>query len=321
VGTRARRAGLAIGVIADLAVGADPGGADSWSRPALLAEGWEIGAPPDALGPDGQAWGLPAWRPEALAEAGHEPFVELLSTNLAGAGGLRIDHVMALERLYWVPHGGSAADGAYVAYPFDDLLRIVCAASAEQRALIIGEDLGTVRPGLRERLAVAGVLSYRVAWFERDAAGRLADPRSMPARAAVCASTHDLPTIDGWAAGLDLDERLALGLIDAPAHARDQAARRDDVARIDAGLERSGLTGADRVERLHRWLAVSSARLAIVQLEDVVGQPRQPNLPGTPDRVPNWRQRLPVPLETLHQLPRWHALERLFAARHAGRPR
>jgi glycogen operon protein len=316
-GEAARTAGATIGPIADLAVGADPAGADAWSRPGLVDDAHEIGAPPDPLGPDGQAWGLPPWRPDALAEAGFEPFAQLLRATMAGAGGLRIDHVMALERLFWVPAGRKPADGAYVAYPLEAMLDVVATESVRHRALVIGEDLGTVRPGLRERLARAGVLSYKVAWFERDAQGRLVDPRSLPPLAAVCASTHDLPTIDGWAAGREIDERERLGLLDAEAAAGQRDERRADLARIEAGLAAAGIEGTDLVERLHRWLAASTARLAIVQLEDISGLVRQPNLPGTPDVPPNWRQKLPVPLEGLAALPRWAALASIFAARHA----
>lgn len=317
-GERARAAGATIGPIADLAVGADPAGADSWSRPALVADDHEIGAPPDAFAADGQAWGLPPWRPEALADAGHAPLAELLRATMAGAGGLRIDHVMALERLFWVPRGRRPVDGAYVRYPLEDLLRVVATESHAQRCLVIGEDLGTVRPGLRERLATAAVLSYKVAWFERAADGTLADPASLPPLAAVCASTHDLPTIDGWVDALDVAERERLGAIDADAAARQRAERRDDLARVEAGLARAGLHGGDLCDRLHRWLAASGARLAIVQLEDVAGLHRQPNLPGTPDEPPNWRQRLPHPVDALASLPRWRRLAAIFAQRRAG---
>lgn len=171
---------------------------------------------------------------------------------------------------------------------------------------------------LRERLAVAAVLSYKVAWFERAADGTLVDPGALPALAAVSASTHDLPTIDGWARALDVDERERLGAIDPGTAERMRAERGHDVARLEAGLARAGCDGEDLVERLHRWLAASSARLAIVQLEDVAGLQRQPNLPGTPDVAPNWRQRLPTRVEALDALPRWRALASIFAARRAS---
>ncbi len=317
-GARARAAGAAIGPIADLAVGADESGADTWSQGGLVADAYELGAPPDAFAADGQAWGLPAWRPDALAAAGYGPFTDLLRATMAGAGGLRIDHVMALERLFWVPRGGRASDGGYVAYPLEDLLRLVALESMRQRCMVIGEDLGTVRDGLRERLTAAGVLSYRVAWFEQAHDGTLADPTTLPVLAAVCASTHDLPTIDGWAAGLDIDERERDGAIDADTSARLRGERSEGLRRIETGLARQGIEGKDLTERLHRWLAMSSCRLAIVQLEDVAGLARQPNLPGTPDRAPNWRQRLPVSLEAMPRTPRWRALGPIFATRHAG---
>ena len=313
-----RAAGATVGPIADLAVGADPAGADSWANPQLIADDHEIGAPPDAFAADGQAWGLPPWRPEVLTRQGQAPFTDLLQATMDGSGGLRIDHVMALERLFWVPRGRRPADGRYVDYPLQALLDRVATESVRHRCLVIGEDLGTVRPGLRERLATAGILSYRVAWFERAADGTLADPRSLPVRAAVCASTHDLPTIEGWARGLDIDERQQRGMLDAAAADRQRAERREEVLRLDAGLDRAAIPGADRVERLHRWLAASTSRLAIVQLEDVTGLARQPNLPGSPDVAPNWRQRLPLPLEALEGLERWQALAEIFAARRAG---
>ena len=316
VGRAARAAGASVGPIADLAVGADPAGADSWARPGLVARDHELGAPPDAFARDGQAWGLPPWRPDALAAAGHEPFDDLLRATMAGAGGLRVDHVMALERLFWVPRHGPAARGAYVAYPLDELLRLVALQSERHGCLVIGEDLGTVRDGFRERIAHAGVLSTRVAWFERDAAGRFPDPACLPALAAVCASTHDLPSIDGWAVGADLDERVRTGGLDAGTEARWHAERRDDLARIEDGLARHGITGADLTERLHRWLAATPCRLVLVQLEDLTGQARQVNLPGTPDQPPNWRQRLPLALEALPGAPRWRALRETLAARH-----
>ena len=318
VGEAARRAGATIGPIADLAVGADAAGADTWSAAGVADDDHELGAPPDAFAADGQAWGLPPWRPDALAAAGHAPFSRLLQATMHGAGGLRIDHVMALERLFWVPRGRPARDGAYVRYPFEDLLGLVALESVRHRCLVIGEDLGTVRPGLRERLAAAAVLSYKVAWFERGADGTLADPTGLPALAAVCASTHDLPTIDGWAAGLDIDERARLGVIDGHAASHQRAEREADRLRIERGLERAGIAGGDLTDRLHRWLAVSTCRLAIVQLEDVAGLQRQPNLPGTPDVAPNWRQRLPIPLEALADAPRWRRLGSIFARRHAS---
>ncbi len=315
VGERASDTNAGIGPIADLAVGVDASGADAWALQGLMAAGFEVGAPPDPFCLDGQAWGLPPWRPDAMSAQGQAPFASLLEANMAGSGGLRIDHVMALERLFWVPQGGKAVNGAYVPYPLEALLQVVTAHSARHQCLVIGEDLGTVRPGLRERLARAGVLSYKVAWFERDPDGSLASPTSLPALAAACASTHDLPTIEGWALGRDIDEREASGEFDAASAHRERESRKHDLQGILAGLDRHGLHGEDLTERLHRWLAASSAGLAIVQLEDVTGLKRQPNLPGTPDRAPNWRQKLPVSIDELHALPRWRALEKIFSRR------
>ena len=234
-----------------------------------------------------------------------------------GAGGLRIDHVMALERLFWVPRGQKAAAGAYVSYPLDTLLHLVSAHSNKHQCLVIGEDLGTVRDGLRERLAGAGVLSCKVAWFEQGPDGWLADPASLPKLSMACASTHDLPTIDGWAEGRDIDERQQRGEFDAGRAQRERDARHLALRGVLATLDRCGLQGADLTERVHRWLAASSAGLAIVQLEDVTGLVRQPNLPGMPDVWPNWRQRFPAAIESLGKLERWQALAGIFAARSA----
>ena len=316
-GEAARRAGAPLGLLADLAVGSNPEGADAWSAQDLIDPHHEIGAPPDPLGPEGQAWGLPPWRPARLRATDGAPFAALLRACLRGAGGLRIDHVMALDRLYWVPRSAPPAQGRYVDYPLQTLLEQVCRESQRSQALVIGEDLGTVRPGLRERLARARVLSYKVAWFERNAQGELIAPDALPPLSAVCASTHDLPTIDGWAAGRDLDERRALGRISTEEARALRAEREADLKRIEAGLQKAGIEGGELCDRLHRWLAASSARLAIVQLEDVTGLVRQPNLPGTPDVAPNWRQRLPVAVEGLGGLPRWQALGAWFAGRRA----
>ncbi len=207
----AHASGLAIGFYRDLAIGAAPDGAEAWSTQAALGRGVSIGAPPDPLGPEGQVWNLPPPLPDALDAGGYEGFRALVAANARHAGALRIDHVMGLARLFWVPDGATATEGAYVRYPFDDLLGALALESARARCLIVGEDLGTVEEGLRERLSAADVLSYRVLWFERDGPHFRA-PQRYPVKAAACISTHDLPTIRGWRHGADIEERRALGL-------------------------------------------------------------------------------------------------------------
>ncbi len=207
----ARASGLGIGFYRDLAVGAAPDGAEAWATQSALARGVSIGAPPDPLGPEGQVWNLPPPLPDALAATGFEGFRALIAANARHAGALRIDHVMGLARLFWVPDGATANEGAYVRYPLDDLLGALALESHRARCLVVGEDLGTVAEGFRERLDAADVLSYRVLWFERDGE-TFREPRRYPAKAAACVSTHDLPTIRGWWNGVDIDERRALGL-------------------------------------------------------------------------------------------------------------
>jgi glycogen operon protein len=173
----AREAGMAIGLYRDLAVGADRDGAETWSNPHAVVSGAQVGAPPDIHNPAGQDWGLPPFNPRALREEGYRSFIELVRANMRHAGGLRIDHVMALQHLYWVPRGSTPADGAYVAYPLDDLVGILALESRRHQCLVVGEDLGTVPEGFRERMAAANILSYRVLFTARGrgvrGAGRL----------------------------------------------------------------------------------------------------------------------------------------------------
>ena len=246
---RARDGGLALGLYRDLAIGAAPDGSEPWASPGGFALGVSIGAPPDPFSPTGQVWDLPPPDPNVMIATACAGFRELLAANMRHAGALRIDHVMGLSRLFWVPGGATAAAGAYVRYPFDALLGTLALASARARCLVVGEDLGTVPDGLRERLADAAVLSYRVLWFERDGDAFIA-PSQWPAQAAACVSTHDLPTIAGWWTGADIDEREALGLLSKAdaASARARAAGGEGCAGRGAAARRSppGRDGAVR---------------------------------------------------------------------------
>jgi (1->4)-alpha-D-glucan 1-alpha-D-glucosylmutase len=304
----ARRAGMAIGLYRDLAVGCDGGGAETWVEPQRCARGAALGAPPDGYNLHGQDWGLPPLAPEHLRAEAYRSFIELLRANMARAGALRIDHVFGLMRLYWVPAGRAPTDGSYVAYPFDDLLGVLKLESQRNRCLVVGEDLGTVPDGFRERCAAAGLLSYRVLYFERRDDGGFTAPADYPALALATASTHDLPTLSGWWHGSDLDQRVALGLYPSPeTAARDRAARAEDRRRLADALAAQGLgdglgdgaPDAPPVLAAHRYLARSDAALLMVQVEDVLGLVDQANLPGTTDQHPNWRRKLPVALERL----------------------
>ena len=308
----AREGGLEIGFYRDLAVGAAPDGAEAWATQSSLARGVSVGAPPDPFCAEGQVWNLPPPLPEALAAGGYAGFRDLVAANARHAGALRIDHVMGLARLFWVPDGATADEGAYVRYPFEDLLGALCLESRRARCLVVGEDLGTVPEGFRERLDAAAVLSYRVLWFERDGAAFRAPPR-YPAHTAACVSTHDLPTIRGWRRGADLEERRALGLAGDEETAAAHATRREDARLLEqalgaAGALRSQATGdpGDGIGlagALHRFIGATPCALALVQADDLAGEESVLNLPGTDRERPNWRRRIGVDAQALWETP------------------
>lgn len=308
---RARAAGMPIGLYRDLAVGLNPGGAAAWAQQQVVVPGVAIGAPPDQFNPLGQNWGLAPLSPHGLALQGYRGLIEDLRQNMRHAGALRIDHVMGLQRLFWIPDGAPPAEGAYVRYPLPAMLRIVAEESRRARCLVIGEDLGTVPPGFRAAMRRARLLSYRLFYFERQKSGALRPPRRYPRNALVAVSTHDLPTLRGFWAGRDLDWRDELALhADAAAAPAARAERVRDQGLILAALRRAGLWQKDAAhgdERLgaavHDFLATTPARLMMVQLEDALGEVEQANLPGTVAGHPNWRRRLPLPLDALAERP------------------
>lgn len=274
-------------VIQDLPIGVAGGGADAWTWQDVLAEGVSVGAPPDAFNSQGQDWGSPPLIPWRLRDADYEPFIQSIRATMAGAGGLRIDHVMGLFRLWWVPSGGSAADGAYVRYPADDLLDIVALESQRAQALVVGEDLGTVEDGVREAMAEHGVLSYRLLWFEDDA------PAEWPAEAMAAITTHDLPTVAGLWTGEDVEEQREHG---TGTEEELQRGRASLLAHLP-GLA-DGAPAEQAVEQAHRLLARAPSMLLSATLDDAIGERRRPNMPGAGDR-PNWCLPLPVPVEDL----------------------
>ena len=279
-------------VVADLAVGFDAGGADAWQWQDLLAEGVHIGAPPDLLGPDGQDWGLPPFIPWKLRDDAYQPIAATIRAVARHARGLRIDHVMGLFRLLWIPPGHTAADAAYVRFAGRELLDIVALESARSGALVIGEDLGTVEPGVRELLGDAGVLSTRLLWFEDDT------PAAWPRQSMAAVSTHDLPTIAGVWTGIDLADQRQAGVTIAESgdeplrHHLRVAATADDTAPTE-----------HVVLATHRRLAEAPSMIVTATLDDLLGAQHRPNLPGTIDQHPNWRIPLPVPLEDLPSYP------------------
>ncbi|TFV65650.1 UNVERIFIED_ORG: 4-alpha-glucanotransferase [Bacillus sp. AZ43] len=274
-------------VIQDLPIGFAGGGADAWTWQDVLAEGVDVGAPPDAFNSQGQNWGSPPLIPWRLRDADYEPFIQSIRATMAGAGGLRIDHVMGLFRLWWVPSDGSAADGAYVRYPAEDLLGIVALESHRARALVVGEDLGTVEDGVREAMAEHGVLSYRLLWFEDD------DPAEWPAEAMAAVTTHDLPTVAGLWTGEDVEEQREHGTGTEEELQRGRTSLLEHLPGLD-----DGASPEDAVARAHELLARAPSMLLSATLDDALGELRRPNMPGTTDR-PNWSLPLPVPVEEL----------------------
>jgi 4-alpha-glucanotransferase len=322
---RARAAGMRYGLLADLAVGVDPGGSDAWRERDALLRGVSIGAPPDLLAPEGQRWGLTTFSPHALRLGGFAPFLELVRATLAHAGGMRVDHVIGLERLWLVPDGAGAHDGAYVAYPRDDLLRLLALEAHLAGALIIGEDLGTVPHGFRDRLGENGVLGMSVLMFERDHEGFRAASRWRNDAVALT-STHDLPPLAGWWDGVDLEWRRKLGLIDddaALAMQRDERSR-DRTQLLQRIADDGGPpppfddaeAARDRfVDAGIAQVARTPAPLALVPLEDLCGEVGQPNMPGTTSGHPNWRRRLALDVDRLAESPDVAARLATLAAR------
>ena len=304
---RGRANGLRVGLYRDLAIGVGPDSASAWANPDAFARGVSVGAPPDKLNHVGQNWGLLPFHPLAMQEQAFDPYIAALRANMRHAGALRIDHVMGLQHLYWVPPGLPASQGAYVHYPLDDLIRVMALESRRNRCLVIGEDLGTVPDGFRARMAAAGVLSYRVFQFERVGHSLFRRASDYPESALVTAGTHDLPTLAGFWAKRDIAWRQKLDLYpsetmrDEDAADREADRRRLVDALADAGLwpVPNGSWSAESIAdvrdlllAVHRYLARAPSRLMMVQIEDVVAQTEQQNLPGTVGEHPNWQRRL-----------------------------
>jgi 4-alpha-glucanotransferase len=306
----ARGSGMSLGVIHDLAVGVDPEGADAWALQDVLALDVTVGAPPDAFNQRGQAWGLPPWRPDRLAETGYAAYRDMLRALLSHADGLRIDHVAGLFRLWWVPPGRSADRGTYVHYDAETMLAVLTLEASRAGALVVGEDLGTVEPEVTEALAERNMLGSTVLWFARDPErdDALMPPREWPEQAVATISTHDLPTASGFLRGEHVRIRAELGLLDdVPAEEAKAAAERAELIQlmIDEGVLGSADAPEEQiVAAMHALLARSACRLVLAAPYDVIGEVRQPNLPGTVDEYPNWRLPLPVSLEELLADPR-----------------
>jgi 4-alpha-glucanotransferase len=331
VQSAARQAGMPIGIYRDLGVGIAGDGGEAWANQDLLCLGVSVGAPPDPLNLAGQDWGLVPFNPITLREAAYRPLLAVLEANMTHAGAMRLDHAMSLQRLYWVPNGAPADQGAYLRHPLADQLAVTVLASHRKRCLVIGEDLGTVPEGFRERTQARGVLGYRLMVFEKSADG-YKTPADYPAQALVAFGTHDLPSLAGWWQGIDIKSRERLKLYKDPALGVEESAQRTaDRLAIRRVLVAEGLLDEDfpetptlnnelreRLTRaIYAFLDRTPAKLLMVQFEDVLGIPLQMNLPGTTTQHPNWRVRYPIDGDAMLGDPRLARLAELLADRSA----
>ena len=301
VQAEATGAGMALGTMHDLAVGVHPGGADAWRLRATYAEGVRVGAPPDAFNQRGQDWGQPPWTPTGLAETGYEPLRDMVAALLRHAGGVRIDHVIGLFRLWWVPEGGSPAEGTYVRYDHASVIGVLALEAHRAGAVVVGEDLGVVEDSAREYLLERGILGTSILWFERDEDG---DPRPASAWRELClasVTTHDLPPSAGYLDGVHVDLRAELDLLTRPVEEEreaDEAERASWLAEVRRQVDLPADASTEQtVEALHAYLALTPSRLRNVALTDAVGDRRTQNQPGTADEYPNWRIPLSGPDE------------------------
>ncbi|MBV9034310.1 MAG: 4-alpha-glucanotransferase [Acidobacteriaceae bacterium] len=285
-----------LALMQDLPIGVDPDGADAWAWQDYFAQGVGVGAPPDEFNTQGQGWGLPPFVPHKLRASAYKPFIETIRSAFRHGGGLRIDHVMGLFRLFWVPNGMSPAQGAYVRFNPDEMLSIVALESERARAYVVGEDLGTVEEGAREKLAEYGVLSYRLLWFEKD------PPNTYPRGALSAISTHDLPTIAGLWNGSDLAKQKELGLKPNEESTKEIRERLKTMAKLDDDSSiNEVIVGA------YRLLSQAPSDILTAALDDAVAVEERPNIPATSsDQNPNWSIALPVPIEEIMtaELPR-----------------
>lgn len=323
--TRATEAGMRIGLYLDLAVGVAPDGSDTWADRDMVASGVRIGAPPDYFNAAGQDWGLAPLSPSGLIAHDFKPYRQALDTVLRHAGALRIDHAMSLYRLYWIANGFTAADGIYVHYPFQAMLRTLAEVSLHRRTIVIGEDLGVVPPGFREVMRAAEMQTYRVLFFEK-AEDFFIPPEDYPREAMACITIHDLHTLAGWWRGRDVEVLDAAGVLQAH-NMGDLFEKRAHERRRLLGLlfandllpdtqvpvmhdETEALTELPRevAVALHRLIARTPCRLVAVAAEDLTGAIEQVNVPGTTHQHPNWQRKLDVPIEDLAAFPLFEAI-------------
>ena len=298
----ARPEGVAL--LQDLAIGVDPAGGDAWALQDLLALDVRVGAPADPFAPVGQDWGIPPFVPWRLRDAGYRPLAELLRAAMT-TGGLRIDHVMGLARLFWIPPDGEPADGTYVRFAGRELLEVVALESARTRALVVGEDLGTVEGGFRLELAASGILSTRLVWFEDG------PPETYPEQAMAAVTTHDLPTIAGVWTGADAAELEEIGRASDVGLIEDLRDRLVDLA----GLDPIRAAPSEVAAAVHARLANAPSAIVVATTEDLCAVTERPNIPGTTVERPNWSLALPLPIDDLLDQPLARAVLDSLAAR------
>lgn len=294
---------LSLRLYHDLPVGIHPDGADAWVFQDQLASDITVGAPPDSFNLNGQSWGLVVPNPVRLREDGYRFFRETLRQNMRHGGVLRIDHALGLFRMFWVPQGGTGKDGIYVRTYVDEILAVLALESVRRKVMVVGEDLGAVTPAIRQKLDAAGLLSYRLLFFEREPGGAMIPPHAYPEQALVAATTHDLPTLKGFWAGRDIIIKEEGGVyLRKKDIEQEQRRRAEDRERLWEALHREGLCAAqaippslpdDMLQAMYQYLGRTPSRLLIVQLEDLLAELDTPNLPGAPDSVyPSWRVRI-----------------------------
>lgn len=300
----ARALGMSIGLYGDLAVGANPAGSETWSNRRLYLQGASVGAPPDALALKGQDWGVPPQDPNELRTQQYRPFCELLRNNMQHVAALRLDHVMSLYRLWWVPRGYPSKDGAYMHYPVDDLIAILALESQRNECIVIGEDLGTVAEPMLEAMERYRTYHYKVLLFEQEPDGRFKPPSAYVQGALATVTTHDLPTLRGWWEAHDLELRARLDLYPNDefknrAHATRERERRQLMqALVDAGLwhwhpdQPLPEYSAALSRAVHAFLGLSNANIALIQIEDLIGMTDPVNVPGTDTEHPNWQRKV-----------------------------
>ena len=286
----------------DLAVGCAFDGGEIAQSPDHFSHGVSLGAPPDPFSRTGQVWNLPPFSPLALAARNFEPMRAILAANMRHAAALRIDHVLGFARQFWVPRGEEGNLGAYVRFPMEALVAITAIESRRHNCLIVGEDLGTVPDGFRERLALANIFSYRVLWFERDGAS-FGPPEHYPQHALACLASHDLPTFMGWRAARDIDIELELGRLTAPEAERRRTERCHEIQQLDQLASVAAGSGAEAGVAVHGLVARTPSQIMLIQADDLSGETEPLNVPGTDTERPNWQRRLGVTVDRLASEP------------------